>query len=358
MLAKIQTVDEMIAAFGDERQCRRLLEALVWPNGRICPACGYKKTIPIAGRDMERRRARPGLYQCSSGECRFQFTATTHTPLHSTKLPLNTWFKALWLMLQSDKGMSSVRLAEALGVSQPTAWRMGHALRLMVAREAPLTGTVEIDEFYLGGRLKRSPDAPPPGRGRKGQRRTTKSPVLAMVQRPESTAIGASAADARASVVEDLSFAQTERVLEVDVDPQAHLMSDDWTTFKAVGQGFAAHETVQHSKQEYARGSVHANSVEGFNSRVRRTIAGVFHHISPQNADLYFHAIGFRWSQRIVTGQAIRRSRKGREKVRVLWARIWPALQLPQVFCAAIGRQMRRAKNGGLTIKSTVAVFG
>lgn len=127
MLTAIQTVDEMVVAFGDERQCRRVLEALVWPNGRICPACGYKKTIPIAGRDMGRRRARPGLYQCSSGECRFQFTATTHTPLHSTKLPLSTWFKGLWLMLQSDKGMSSVRLAEALGVSQPTAWRMGHA---------------------------------------------------------------------------------------------------------------------------------------------------------------------------------------------------------------------------------------
>jgi hypothetical protein len=95
-----------------------------------------------------------------------------------------------------------------------------------------------------------------------------------------------------------------------------------------------------------------------FNSRVRRTIAGVFHHISPQYADLYFHEIGFRWSQRIVTGKAIRRSRKGREKVRVLWTRISPALQLPKVFCAAIGKQMRRASNGGLTIKSTVAVFG
>ena len=92
---------------------------------------------------------------------------------------------------------------------------------MMVAREAPLTGTVEIDEFYLGGRLKRSPDAPPPGRGRKGQRRTTKAPVLAMVQRPETTTIGSSAGHARASVVEDLSFAQTEQVLEIDVDPQA-----------------------------------------------------------------------------------------------------------------------------------------
>jgi len=90
---------------------------------------------------------------------------------------------------------------------------------------------------------------------------------------------------------------------------------------------------------------------------VRRTIAGVFHHISPQHADLCFHEIGFRWSQRIVTGKAIRRSRKGREKLRVLWERISPALQLPQVFCAAIGRQMRRAANGGRKIKSTIA-FG
>ena len=130
MLAKIETVEEMIAAFGDERQCRRLLEALVWPDGRICPACGFKKTIPIAGRDMGRRRARPGLYQCSSGECRFQFTATTHTPLHSTKLALSTWFKALWLMLQSDTGMSSVRLAEAFGC-QP-ADRLAYGTRFAV----------------------------------------------------------------------------------------------------------------------------------------------------------------------------------------------------------------------------------
>ena len=145
-----------------------MVEALVWPSGRVCPACGYKRSIALAGRDMGRYRARPGLYQCSNGACRFQFTATTRTPLHATKLPLGTWLKALWLILQSDKGLSSIRLAEALGVSQPTAWRIGHALRLMLARETPLGGTVEIDEFFLGGRPKKTPDEPPPGRGRKG----------------------------------------------------------------------------------------------------------------------------------------------------------------------------------------------
>lgn len=156
-------------------------DTMVWPGGRICPACGYTDSIRVAGRDMG-KTARPGLYQCSGGDCRYQFTATTRTPLHSTKLPLSIWFKAVWLILQSDKGLSSVGLAEALGVSQPTAWRMGHALRLMVAREAPLSGTVEIDEFYLGGKPKGPAEDPPPGRGRKGRRRTTKAPVLAIVQ--------------------------------------------------------------------------------------------------------------------------------------------------------------------------------
>lgn len=358
MLSRIRTIEEMVVAFRDEEHCRRLLEGMVWPEGRICPSCGYKRSIAIAGRDMGKRRARPGLYQCSSGDCRFQFTVTTHTPLHSTKLPLRVWLKAMWLILQSDKGLSSVRLAESLGVSQPTAWRMGHALRLMMAREHMLDGTVEIDHFHLGGRQKKHSDDPPPGRGRKGQANTEKAPVLAMVQRPNDITPGMSAGDARATVVADLSSRASERVIETQIELGAHLMSDEWKAFMSLGESFAEHETVKHSSGEYVRDAVHVNSAEGFNSRVRRTIAGVFHHISPQHADLYFHEIGFRWSQRVVTGNAVRKTRRGRETIRTLWSRVPPALQLMSVFRAATGRQMRRSPDGGIIIKSAVAVFG
>jgi transposase-like protein len=356
-LSGIRTVEEMVAAFRDEEHCRRLLEAMVWPDGRACPACGYKRSIAIAGRDMGKRRARPGLYQCSNGDCRFQFTVTTHTPLHSTKLPLSVWLRAMWLMLQSDKGLSSVRLAETLGVSQPTAWRMGHALRLMVARENMLAGTVEIDHFNLGGRPRKRPDDPPPGRGRKGQANTEKTPVLGMVQRPAETVPGTPAGDARAAVVTGLSLQAAERAIETQVDPHAHLMSDEAKAFMAIGESFAGHETVNHSCREYVRDAVHVNSVEGFNSRIRRTIAGVFHHISPQHADLYFHEMGFRWSQRVVDGQAVRKTRSGRQVIKTIWSRVPPALQLMQVFRFATGRQMRRSPDGGITIKSSVAVF-
>lgn len=357
VLAGIATVGDMVAAFQDEERCRRLLEAMVWPSGRICPACGCRQSIALAGRDLG-RRARPGLYQCSAAACRFQFTVTTRTPLHATKLPLRVWLTALWLILQSDKGISSVRLAEAIGVSQPTAWRIGHALRLLMTRERAFGGTVEVDEFYIGGSPRRGADYPRLGRGRKGQPRTTKTPALAVVQRPERLDAGSPAGEARARMVDDLSESEASRVLEEFVEPAAHLMSDEWKSFVSAGQAFAAHDTVRHSEREYARGQVHANSAEGFNDRVRRTISGVFHHISHKHADLYFNEIGFRWSQRLVAGQATRRTRKGREVVRTLWSRIAPALQMMAAFRPAVGRQIRRTPAGGIAIQCAVAVFG
>ena len=78
ILSGVTTVSDMIRAFQDEDHCRRLLEAMVWPNGRICPACGFRRSIALMGRENG-KRARPGLYQCSSGTCRYQFTVTTRT---------------------------------------------------------------------------------------------------------------------------------------------------------------------------------------------------------------------------------------------------------------------------------------
>jgi len=323
VLSGITTVRDMVTVFADEERCRRLLEAMVWPRGRICPACGCRDSTALAGRDVG-RRARPGLYQCANGECQFQFTVTTRTPLHATKLPLRVWLTALWLVLQSDKGISSVHLAEAIGVSQPTAWRMGHAPRLLVTREQQLGGTVELDEFYIGGSPRKDADRPHLGRGRKRQPRTTKTPVLAIVQRPGPLAEGTAAGEARARVVDDLPETEARRVLDGTVDLSAHLMSDEWKSFLSVGEAFATHDTVRHSERQYVHGAVQTNSAEGFNNRVRRTIAGLFHHISSRHADLYFNEVGFRWSQRVMAGQAVRHTRKGREAVKPIWCRIAP----------------------------------
>ena len=163
---------------------------------------------------------------------------------------------------------------------------------------------------------------------------------------------------AGARVVRDLSESEAGRALSETVDLSAHLMSDEWSSFVAVGQAFAGHDTVRHSDREYARGSVHANSAEGFNDRVRRTVAGVFHHISAHHADLYFNEIGFRWSQRVITGHVVRRTRRGRQVIKPQWSRIAPALQLSAAFKSAVGRQLRRTAQGGIQVQCGVAVFG
>src|SRR4051812_48467730 len=108
VLVRITTVPDMVKVSQNESHCRQLLEAMVWPNGRVCPACGYRHSIALMSQENG-KRARAGLYQCSSGTCRFQFTVTTRTPLLATKLPLRVWLSGLWLMLQSDKGISSIR---------------------------------------------------------------------------------------------------------------------------------------------------------------------------------------------------------------------------------------------------------
>lgn len=104
---------------------------------------------------------------------------------------MGSWLTAMWLILQADKGLSSLRLAEALGVSQPTAWRTGHAVRLMLRQERPLVGIIEADVSYVGGASRNDADRPRLGRGRKGQPRTEKTPVFGIVERPLDLTPGA-----------------------------------------------------------------------------------------------------------------------------------------------------------------------
>jgi hypothetical protein len=122
-----------------------------------------------------------------------------------------------------------------------------------------------------------------------------KTPALVAVQRPPDLSVGASAGEIRAAAIEDLSESETDRVLTESVNPGAHLMSDECKAFVSIGTLLAAHGTVRHKARENAGGPVYINSAEGFNDRVRRTVSGVFHHISPHHADLYFNEIGFRW---------------------------------------------------------------
>jgi len=150
MITELKSVRDIWKKMPSERHARIFLEAMIWPSGRHCPHCGSLSPTPIRGRS-----ARSGLYQCSERECRLQFTVTTKTPMHATKLVLRIWIAAIFLVLNSSKGISSVVLARILGVNQKTAWKMGHAIRELTddreAVSARLNGVVEVDEAHVGG---------------------------------------------------------------------------------------------------------------------------------------------------------------------------------------------------------------
>ena len=140
-------IDKLRQQFPNEQACRQFFESVIWQDGRKCPLCGYEYLCTLKSPHV-----RPGLYECY--QCKRQYTVTTRTPMHSTKLPLWKWLQGMYLIVNSSKGVSSVFLGRNLGISQPAAWRMGHSIRQMMTPmiNAKLSGIVELDETYIGGK--------------------------------------------------------------------------------------------------------------------------------------------------------------------------------------------------------------
>ena len=142
-------IDQLRKRFPDESSCRNFFESVIWRNGRFCPHCHSEKSYRITSSNV-----RAGLFEC--GQCKRQFTVTTKTPMHSTKLPLLKWILVIYYMVHSSKGISSVVLGKWVGISQKSAWKVSHAVREMMnpgSEFVPaLSGIVELDEKYVGGK--------------------------------------------------------------------------------------------------------------------------------------------------------------------------------------------------------------
>ena len=131
------------AAYGTEAQCRAVVETLRWPDGLVCPVCGGSEGTQLSTRPKVQCRA-----------CRHQVSLTAGTIFHATKLPLTSWFLAMWLIASAKNGISSVELGRRLGVKQTNAWSLKQKImQVMAEREGRkrLDGRVEMDDAYLGG---------------------------------------------------------------------------------------------------------------------------------------------------------------------------------------------------------------
>jgi transposase-like protein len=306
--------------FPDEAACRKYLEKAIWPDGRHCPHCGDYKSWSISGAS-----SRDGLYECAG--CCKQFTVTTKTPLHSTKLPLRTWLMAMYFMINSSKGVSSVFLAKWIGVRQKTAWKVGHAIRALMKAHGdtigPLDGIVELDEKYLGGKPRFQHGViHPRGKG------TSKSCIHVAVSRR---------GEAKAQVVPGDSYSDLALRVAAVVSADAHVMTDQLMTYKAIGKEYAVHESVNHGTKEFSRGDVHVNTAESFNAILERAKQGVFHFLSKGHLDRYVGEIAFRWNNREPVKTIVK---NGVSKI-VMQAK--PILeQLQNLLRYAVGCQLRR----------------
>jgi transposase-like protein len=322
------TLEEFKQRFPDEETSRYYLEQVIWPEGRRCPHCSGQKSWPITSATV-----RVGLYECAA--CGQQFTVTTKTPLHSTKLPLKTWLLALFCLLNSSKGVSSVYLAKWIGTTQKTAWRMGHALRTLMAMpiaiQEQLIGTVEVDETYVGG-----PPRPEPDVVHKRGRGTRKPCVLVVVSRY---------AQARAAVVATASYRELAPLVREFVSLEAELNTDELYVYTKLGQEFAGHASVIHSAGEFARGSVHCNTAESFNAMLERARFGVFHYMSRSHLPKYLTEVIFRWNHRQPARVVVKNG-----KERTLWEPMPILAKVASLMKHAVGVQLRRLADGGVRV--------
>jgi transposase len=273
-MAKPITIVEFMQMFPDDDACLDFLFKARFGADYECPRCHE------AGK--WKKLSKLPAYTC---QCGHHVHPMVGTPFRKSHTPLQKWFYAMYLFTTTRHGVPAKELQRQLSVNYKTAWRMGHEIRKylgLVDGDAPLSGHVEVDEAYLGGRRKRT-------RGRKGVVLDNKAIVVGMVER---------GGDIITSVVPDTSRNSLEVTVSRNVLPGSRISTDEHIGYSDLARAGYLHETVIHSQDEYVRGDVHTNTIEGFWSTLKRSIKGTHVHVSRRHLPKYLAEFEFRWNLR------------------------------------------------------------
>lgn len=271
---------QLMDKFHSEEACREVLAELRWPDGVRCPRCESERHAF----DSERF-----VWDCYS--CGYQFSATAGTIFHDTKLPLRKWLLAVLLMVEARKGISANQMKRVLGVSYKTAWYLCHRIRAAMKDAAPesLTGVVEVDETFIGGKAKFMHRA---DRKRRihGTGGMDKTMVLGAIQRDGGVRFRVASRRTRAALHQFIS--------EHVADEATAIYTDEHDGYQGIADGNTVHESVNHGAEEWVRGDVHTNTVEGVWSLFKRSIVGSYHQLSAKHLDAYLDEFEFRFNNR------------------------------------------------------------
>jgi transposase-like protein len=283
--------------FHDEEAARQWFEKARWPNGPVCPKCGSEKHYATK---------KLGRYRCAAPACRKDFTVMTGSIMERSHAKLTQWAAAFHMAASSKKGFSAHQLHRELGCQYNTAWFLFHRVREAMRRAGMYDTTfmggdgkvVEADETYFG-KLPEDQQPTKKADGRPFQdnyhsrAKRNKRTVVALVER---------GGEVRSFHV---PYADKQMVVDIvlnNIYRESRLHTDESKLYHSVGQKFAAHETVNHSSKEYARGDVTTNTVEGYFSIFKRGMRGVYQHCAEKHLHRYLAEYDFRYNHREALG--------------------------------------------------------
>jgi transposase-like protein len=282
------TLADFDRLFPDEQSCWTYLLLRRWPSGPHCPRCNNDHVYEST--------ARPWHWQCKKcgkdNRSPYRFSLKTGTIFEETKVPLRTWFKVLYFMLTSKKGMSALQIHRMVGFgSYRTAWYM--CMRLRAAMHDPdfqqLMGIVEVDETFIGGKQENRHWKDRQKYHGGGAAHTGKTTVIGAISRKGNVVC---------QIIENTSADSLSGFVEKAVSEKVSLVATDEAGGYYDLRHFYRHEVIRHSTGEYVRGEIHTNNIESFWALLKRGIVGTYHNVSKKYLPLYLAEFQFRFNNR------------------------------------------------------------